>query len=170
LFGILRGHPLHPMLVTVPIGTWVASLVFDIASHMVRRPLFLSEGSQWLIAIGLLVALAAMAAGLIDLVSVTEAAFPTARTHMIINILVTFAYAGNFAWRARTHAYGVPVSAGMMGLSAVCVIGLSISGYLGGKLTHGYQVRATAPAAQAIWVQGNTAATGEHRSPGASHR
>ncbi|MGW0424100.1 hypothetical protein [Streptomyces sp. NPDC003015] len=26
------GHPFHPILVTVPIGAWVASLVFDIAS------------------------------------------------------------------------------------------------------------------------------------------
>lgn len=29
------GHPFHPILVTVPIGAWVASLVFDIASHLV---------------------------------------------------------------------------------------------------------------------------------------
>ena len=26
------GHPLHPMLVTVPIGAWVAATVFDLAS------------------------------------------------------------------------------------------------------------------------------------------
>ena len=24
------GHPFHPLLVTIPIGTWTASLVFDI--------------------------------------------------------------------------------------------------------------------------------------------
>lgn len=32
------GHPIHPILVTVPIGAWVAALVFDIASHIVDRP------------------------------------------------------------------------------------------------------------------------------------
>jgi uncharacterized membrane protein len=32
------GHPFHPILVTVPIGAWVASLVFDIASHIVDSP------------------------------------------------------------------------------------------------------------------------------------
>ena len=34
------GHPLHPILVTVPIGAWVASLVFDVASHLVADPGF----------------------------------------------------------------------------------------------------------------------------------
>ena len=32
------GHPYHPMLVTAPIGAWVASLVFDIASRLVSKP------------------------------------------------------------------------------------------------------------------------------------
>ena len=32
------GHPFHPILVTVPIGAWAASLVFDIASHLVADP------------------------------------------------------------------------------------------------------------------------------------
>ena len=27
------GHPFHPMLVTVPIGAWISSLVFDIAAQ-----------------------------------------------------------------------------------------------------------------------------------------
>lgn len=32
------GHPFHPILVTVPIGAWVAGLVFDIASRIVGGP------------------------------------------------------------------------------------------------------------------------------------
>jgi uncharacterized membrane protein len=46
------GHPLHPVLVTVPIGAWVASLVFDVASHLVADPEFLARGSLWLIGLG----------------------------------------------------------------------------------------------------------------------
>lgn len=48
----LYGHPLHPILVTVPIGAWVASLVFDVASHLVAEPGFLARGSLWLIGLG----------------------------------------------------------------------------------------------------------------------
>ena len=32
------GHPFHPILVTVPIGAWVCSLVFDIASTLSTSP------------------------------------------------------------------------------------------------------------------------------------
>jgi uncharacterized membrane protein len=28
------GHPFHLILVSVPIGAWVASVVFDIGSHI----------------------------------------------------------------------------------------------------------------------------------------
>jgi len=46
------GHPFHPMLVTVPIGAWVAALVFDIASRFVAEPGFLAQGALWLIGRG----------------------------------------------------------------------------------------------------------------------
>ena len=53
------GHPFHPILVTVPIGAWLCSLVFDIASQMVDEPAFLTQASEWLIGIGVLGAAAA---------------------------------------------------------------------------------------------------------------
>ena len=61
------GHPFHPMLVTVPIGAWVCSLVFDIGSQLVDRPGALNEGSEWLIAIGVLGALVAVSLGALSL-------------------------------------------------------------------------------------------------------
>ncbi len=81
------GHPYHPMLVTVPIGAWVASLLFDIASHLVSRPGFLTQGSEWLIAAGVLGAMAAGIAGFLDLAAIPAgtAAFRTACTHMCIS-------------------------------------------------------------------------------------
>lgn len=57
------GHPLHPALVTVPLGAWVTSLIFDAASHLVHQPGFLTQGSLWLIAIGVFGALIAACAG-----------------------------------------------------------------------------------------------------------
>lgn len=59
------GHPFHPILVTVPIGAWIASLVFDIASHVVDNPGFLTQASEWLIGIGIVGALVAAAFGLV---------------------------------------------------------------------------------------------------------
>jgi uncharacterized membrane protein len=37
--------PYHPMLVTHPIGAWVASLLLDIASHLASRALLLAMRS-----------------------------------------------------------------------------------------------------------------------------
>ncbi|MER6985047.1 DUF2231 domain-containing protein, partial [Streptomyces carpinensis] len=136
------GHPFHPILVTVPIGAWVAGLVFDIASHAVHRPEFLTEGSQWLIAVGLIGALAAAMVGFLDLFAIPTGtpAFRTALVHMTLNLLVTAAYAVNFAWRHGTHTDG-SVGLGKIALSAVSLAVLGVSGFLGGKLAYRYGVR-----------------------------
>ena len=137
------GHPYHPMLVTIPIGSWFASLGFDVASQVAGRPGFLAEGSQWLIGIGVLGAVIAGLVGLLDLAAIPAgtAAFRTACTHMCLNMLITFSYAADFAWRYHAHAYRAPVNPALVGISAVCVSTLCVSGYLGGKLTYRYGVR-----------------------------
>lgn len=145
------GHPFHPMLVTVPIGAWVISLGFDIASHLVARPGFLVQGSQWLIAAGVIGAVAAGAAGFLDFggIPAGTAAYRTACIHMCINLALIFAYGLNFIWRLRTHQPDVPVGAGALLLSTVSVATLCVSGYLGGKLSYRYGVRVASEAVQA---------------------
>ncbi len=137
------GHPFHPILVTVPIGAWVASLVFDIASHVVHRPGFLTQGSQWLIAIGVLGALIAATVGLLDLLVIPTRtpAFRVGLVHMSLNLSITAAYIAGFAWRHGTYTDGRPVGGGQLALSAVSLAALVVSGYLGGKLAYHYGVR-----------------------------
>ncbi|MEV6810263.1 DUF2231 domain-containing protein [Streptomyces sp. NPDC051132] len=137
------GHPFHPILVTVPIGAWVTSLVFDIASHLVRRPGFLTQGSEWLIAVGVIGALLAAMVGFLDLFAI-PARTPASRTalvHMTLNLLVTAAYAVNFLWRYSTYTSGGSVGWGRLALSAVSIVLLGVSGFLGGKLAYRYGVR-----------------------------
>lgn len=154
LSGLLAGpygHPYHPMLVTVPIGAWVISLGFDVASHFASRPAFLAKGSEWLIAAGVIGAVAAGLIGFLDfaVIPVGTPAFRTACIHMFINVTLILAYGANFAWRYRTSAHVGPVDARMIALSAACVAALSVSGYLGGKLTYRYGVRVATEASQA---------------------
>lgn len=136
------GHPFHPMLVTVPIGAWVASLLFDIASHLLSHPAALARGSELLVGVGVLGALLAGAAGLVDLMLIPPRtpAFRTACTHMLLNLMLTIAYAGNLAWRYKAGPHGA-VPAGLLGFSAASVAALFVSGYLGGKLTYRYGMR-----------------------------
>jgi len=137
------GHPFHPILVTVPIGAWVASLVFDVASHVVDSPGSLTEGSEWLIAIGILGALAAAAVGLLDLFAIPRdtPAYRTGLLHMSLNLVVVSAYVVNFLWRKGDYADGAAVRAGPLVLSALSLLLLGASGYLGGKLAFRYGVR-----------------------------
>jgi len=145
------GHPYHPILVTVPIGSWVASLVFDVASHVVDQPGFLTQASEWLIAVGVLGALIAALVGLMDLLAIPRgtAAFRTGLLHMGLNLSVTAAYVVGFFWRHGSYTNGDSVAGGQLALSAVSLAALGISGYLGGKLAYHYGVRVADEATQA---------------------
>jgi len=162
------GHPYHPMLVTIPIGAWLASLGFDIASHVAHPAGFLTRGSEWLIAIGLGGALLAGAAGFLDLATIPPGtrAFRTACMHMFINVTLIMAYAVNFGLRYRTHGHGSPVSVNLILFSVACVLALATSGYLGGKLTYRYGVRVASEATQAEGFLG----TGRRAAPDAGSR
>jgi uncharacterized membrane protein len=137
------GHPFHPILVTVPIGAWVSSLVFDVASRLVDHPGFLNQGSEWLIAIGVLGALAAATVGFLDLFAIPPgtSAFRTGLTHMTLNLAITAAYVVNFLWRHGTYDRPQAVGQGQLALAVVSLAALGVSGYLGGKLAYRYGVR-----------------------------
>ncbi|GGW13596.1 hypothetical protein GCM10018980_16650 [Streptomyces capoamus] len=158
------GHPFHPILVTVPIGAWVTSLVFDIASHVVHRPGFLTQSSQWLIAVGVIGALLAAMVGFLDLFAIPSGtpAFRTGLAHMTLNLLVTTAYVVNFLWRYSGYTGGGSVGIGRLVLSALSVAVLGVSGFLGGKLAYRYGVRVADEATQA---EGYTPSSRSTRTP-----
>lgn len=145
------GHPIHPMLVTVPIGAWIASLVFDIAAQFAPGPGFLTQGSEWLIAIGVIGALAAACVGFLDLMAIPTRtrAFTTGLIHMSLNLAVTIAYVLNFLWRLGSATDGGRVGIGQLVLSVVSLLALAVSGYLGGKLAYRYGVRVADEGTQA---------------------
>jgi uncharacterized membrane protein len=143
------GHPLHPILVTVPIGAWVTSLVFDVASHLVDDSRFLVQGSVWLIAIGVIGAVAAAMLGFLDLLAIAPgtAAFRTGLVHMSLNLAVTAAYGAAWAWRASAGL--TSVTAGQIALSVISLAALAVSGFLGGMLAYRYGVRVADETTQA---------------------
>lgn len=145
------GHPFHPILVTVPIGAWVASLVFDVASRIENSPRFLTQGSEWLIAIGVLGALAAAMVGFLDLVAIPAGTpvFRTAVAHMSLNLAVVVAYGLGWWWRHSAGGSSGRVEVGQIALSAVSLGVLAVSGALGGRLAYHYGVRVADEATQA---------------------
>jgi uncharacterized membrane protein len=168
------GHPFHPILVTVPIGAWVGSLVFDIASHIADDPSFLSRGSMWLIGLGVIGALAAALVGVLDLLVIPAGtrAFGVALTHMTLNLLVTAAYVAGFLWRNAGDGPSGSVPAGELALSAVSLAVLGVSGYLGGKLAYHFGIRVADETTQAQGFASNRPSlkpTGPGPDSGANH-
>ena len=144
------GHPFHPILVTVPIGAWVASFAFDVASRWSGEAEVFVKASFWLIGLGILGALAAAVFGLVDLLAIPGGtpAFRTGLAHMGLNLTVVALYAISFALR-RDHLDEADVTVGAFVLSAIALAVLVIAGWLGGRLAYRYGVRVVEESHQA---------------------
>lgn len=136
------GHPIHPILVPLPIGAWIASLVFDVVSRTAGEADVFVKSSFWLIGLGILGALAAAVFGLMDLIAIPRGtkAFTTGLTHMVLNLIVVGLYVVNFAIR-RGQLDETPVEVIPLVLSVVAVVLLAVSGWLGGHLAYRYGIR-----------------------------
>jgi uncharacterized membrane protein len=151
------GHPLHPVLVPVPIGAWVAASVFDVASHLADDPRPWAQGASWLLLIGVIGALAAAFVGFLDLLAIPSGT-PAARTalvHMSLNLAVTGGYLAGFVWRRAAGTGPEAVPWGPLVLSLGCLAVLAVSGFLGGKLAFRYGVRVADEATQAEGYRGS---------------
>jgi uncharacterized membrane protein len=138
------GHPFHPIFVTIPIGAWVSSLVFDIATKAKDGgDQGLAHGSYWLIGIGIVGALAAALFGLMDLSRLRRGteALRMGLIHMTLNLAVVAAFVVDFLWRHESSYEEPRVKTGQLVLSAVALGVLSVSGWIGGMLSYKYGVR-----------------------------
>src|SRR5689334_2100197 len=92
----IAGHPLHPMLVTIPIGLWIFSLVSDLV--------FVSTGdSRWettayfTLGGGIVGALLAALPGLLDLLGLHDARERrTGTIHLVLNLSIVAIQVVNF--------------------------------------------------------------------------
>ena len=144
----IGGHPIHPMLVALPIGMWVFSLAADLIGMRAANPDTWHAAALYSMVGGIIGALAAAVAGVIDMLSLEDRAIKhTAIKHMSINLFIVALYVVN-AWM-RSHDSISPGAA--LGLSVISIVLLLVSGWLGGKMVYeaGVAVHAadTAPSA-----------------------
>jgi len=143
------GHPFHPIAVTIPIGAWMASIVFDIIAFFVDDPEPFVVGAAVLIVIGLVGAVVAAVLGLLDLSTLAPGtpARRTALVHMVLNLAVVVVFAIGAVIRFASDDDEVNVFAFILSLVAVAALG--VSGWLGGKLSYHYGVRVADETTQA---------------------
>jgi uncharacterized membrane protein len=142
LQGRFMNHPLHPLLVHLPIGLWVGSVIFDITFMANHNPT-LAGASFFCILIGIIGAIIAVPAGLADYLSISSNSVPKrlATAHMLLNFAIIGVYTINLISRYKMLD-GVPVavSGGQLFLSMLSVVLLGVSGYLGGLLVFEYGI------------------------------
>lgn len=135
------GHPFHPIAVTVPIGTWLASLVFDLIAAFGEEPEVFATGAYWLIVIGCVGAVVAALLGLLDLSVIPRGttAFRTGLLHLALNVAVLALFLVNLVLRG---GQGTDAASGAgIALSVVALAMLGVSGWLGGHLAYHHGVR-----------------------------
>ncbi|WP_438005377.1 DUF2231 domain-containing protein [Sorangium sp. So ce321] len=132
LHGKFLGHPLHPVLVTIPIGAWSCALVLDLAGIGGGRKVH--RGADATAAIGLAGAVAAAAAGLADWSTTLGSAKRIGFVHGAMNMAIAGLYGASLASRAvGLRSLGIALSTTGFGLAGA-------SGWLGGELIYRYGV------------------------------
>jgi uncharacterized membrane protein len=135
------GHPFHPLLVTLPIGAWVCSLIFDIVARAGNDETVFSRGAYWLIGIGIIGAAVAAVFGLMDLLTIPQGTMAkrTALTHMTLNVIVLVLFIVSYLLRRSDG--GETAETTPFILSIIALVLLAVSGWLGGRMAYRYGVR-----------------------------
>lgn len=137
----IGGHPIHPMLVPLPIGALVGVLATDVVFLATDDP-FWADGSWWLLWAGLITGLVAAAAGLIEFLTIHRVRSHRAgQIHLAANVAALVAVTVNLGLRAGDPSGAIVP----WGLSLTLVTGalLAVGGWVGGELTYRHGVGVT---------------------------
>lgn len=131
-------HPIHPMLVPIPVVCFAGALVTDIA-YAASADMMWSDFSAWLITVGLIMGVLAAIAGLVDFIGNRQIrAQRPAWPHMLGNLLVLVLSFFNLLIHTR-DAWTSVVPVGLA-LSIVVVLILPVTGWLGWSMVYRHGV------------------------------
>jgi len=142
-----KGHPFHPIIIPLPIGLWIFSIVSDFIFKLGWGSPVWNDVAFYTLAGGIIGALIAAVPGFIDLTGLTNPKTKTiAIWHMMINLLAVALYCVNF-WLRTQRAPGdnLPIL-----LSAIGIGLIIISGWLGGELVYVRGVAVKQPPAESV--------------------
>jgi uncharacterized membrane protein len=130
---LLFGHPIHPMLVVIPLGLFIMSVIADFVYLSTGQPVF-AFVSYWDIAVGVLGGLLAAVFGFLDWIAIPRntRAKVIGAYHGLGNVVVVLLFA--ISWWMRYNADGhLPSTAATVLIVAGLVLG-AVTGWLGGEL------------------------------------
>ncbi|MFF7244560.1 Rieske 2Fe-2S domain-containing protein [Embleya sp. NPDC008237] len=123
LHGVPLGHAVHPVLVQVPIGTWLSASMLDLVPRT-------GPASTVLIAVGIGAAAPAAAAGLVDWAETHEQQQRVGLVHAACNTVAVGLYSASLLARLGNR----PLRGRMLALAGLAAAGTG--GLLGGHLAY----------------------------------
>ncbi|HLJ33997.1 MAG TPA: DUF2231 domain-containing protein [Ktedonobacteraceae bacterium] len=132
LNGTWVGHPLHPVITDVPVGSWMLTAVFDIIWLIAPTSFaWAARAAEVTVVLGLLGALGAIVTGLTDWSDTYGSERKVGLYHGMFNAIATLLYVASLILRLQTVTGGSIIAAilGFLGLIAVL-----IAGFLGGEM------------------------------------
>jgi uncharacterized membrane protein len=129
------GHPIHQVLVVIPLGMFIAAVVFD-ALYFWRGNTTFATISYYNIAGGILGGLLAAVFGLIDWLAIPHGtrAKRIGLFHGAINVTMVMLFAA--AWMARSALPDLAPTTFVLGVEASAIVLALVAGWLGGELVN----------------------------------
>jgi len=146
LLDFLKGkwlkHPLHPIIVHVPMAMWPGALIFDLLTQWQIGGNAMVRLSFYAIIFGLVASLLAVPTGLLDWTGIKKEkpAWKIGLYHMSLNLIVALLFAINLGLRLHTFREATRVEGGPLLLSAIGTLLLVASAYLGGMMVYEYGI------------------------------
>ncbi|MFC5850075.1 DUF2231 domain-containing protein [Deinococcus petrolearius] len=129
LHGEFLGHPLHPILIHLPLGGWMLAGLLDFLPGGDART---AHAADVVLTISTFAAVPTIATGWTDWSNTRGQARRTGLVHGVVNELAFFLNAGSLVARRRgKRRLGKVLSGGALGLALV-------GGFLGGQLVYGH--------------------------------
>ncbi len=125
LSGTAAGHPLHPVLVVVPLGSWLGASYLDLTAGPAGR-----AAATKLVGLGIAAAIPAALTGTSDWADTRLAERRVGFVHAVGNQLALGLYTGSWLARRRQRQ-GLGA-----GLAAAGALVLGVTGWLGGHLSY----------------------------------
>ena len=132
LHGVWLGHPLHPVLVQVPVGAWLSASVLDLVRGDERA-------ARLLVATGLIAAVPAALAGAADWSEQHEQQMRVGIVHAAGNVVALGLYGASLASRDRRLSRALRLT-GLAAVSASGLLGGHVSFRLAGGANHAEEV------------------------------
>ena len=142
LKGKWLGHPLHPIVVHVPMAMWPGALIFDLLSQWEIGGNAMVRLSFYAIISGLAASLLAIPTGLVDWTGIKKEkpAWKIGLYHMGLNLSVALLFAINLGLRVQTFRHETKVAGAPLLLSAIGTALLIGAAYLGGMMVYQYGI------------------------------